>query len=65
MLRIITAQFQRIIDENFNDYTKNKYLSLTKYKGVPLKQKLGSKMFYKYSKKHKLDKLVRLVFKLM
>lgn len=63
-INIITERFQKLVNDYFSGYQKNKYTSLINYSEISLIQKLGTLVFYYFCRKNKLDKLVYLVYRL-
>ena len=58
----ITSVFEKIVNENFVGYRKNKYLNIFKNKELPLSQKIGTLAFYTFCRMHKLKLLVKIVY---
>ena len=61
----ITERFQEIVNEQFQDYKKNKYNNLLKYGELPIVQKIGTKVFSVFCKHKQLRKLVNLIYRIV
>ncbi len=61
----IAQRLQKITNEHFSEFNKNKYIKILSYKQIPLKQKIGVRLFHSFSRKNRLYDLVKLVYKVM
>ena len=61
---LIAERFEGLVQKYFPDSRRNRYLSLFKYRDLPLMQKAGTRVFVRYCLKGKLKKLVKVVYSL-
>lgn len=59
----ISDRFEKMTNEFFGEFKHNRFRSLLKNRELPVKQKLGVRVFYSYASKRKLRKLVRMFYK--
>lgn len=59
----ICAFFEKVVNEQFNNYQKNIYTHIFKYRELPLTQKVGTRVFYSFAKRNKLKTLVNMLYK--
>lgn len=61
----ITEFCETVANKYFVGYNKNKYIKLFKNKELPLSQKLGTYVFYRACRMHKLGLVVKIAFKVL
>ena len=61
----IAEVFEGIVNEQFAAFGSNKYLKLLMYKDLPITQKLGSKVFWWFSRRKKLKLLVKMAYSIL
>lgn len=59
----ISDKFEEMTCTYFTEFKKNKYVKIFGSYGLPLKQKLGVRVFYHYASRHKLRKLVKMLYR--
>lgn len=59
----ISDAFEKMTNELFSDFSGNRYMKLMGNSELPLKQKLGVRVFYMYASKNKLRKLVKMLYR--
>lgn len=59
----ISDMFEKMTNGFFGDYKMNRYRSIFGNPELPLKQKLGVRVFYSYASKKKLRKLVKMLYR--
>lgn len=64
-IKKITEFFEKLTNTYFVGYNKNPYLRLSKHKELQFTQKLGTLVFYRACRMHKLGTLVNIVYRIM
>ncbi len=62
-INVITEEFQKIVNDSFQNYEKNRYKSIFNNVEIPVIQKIGTYVFYFFCKRNKLNKLVNMMFR--